>query len=208
MRLAQEAPLTELLGRHGFATAAEVTLRRARRTQEAFALVALDVDTGQRPLHVVGAAIEFALGPTDVGAHIGADPRLGVDLFALLLCGADEPAAEAAVATVRERLAILDGRGAISHGVALWPGAGDSLELLLLRADMALYACHPSSRAGRRSLTPAWVSRAPEGSGLSLAEVRCVCDGCGCHVTAVASQATLSGSCSNCGGYDLTVASA
>jgi GGDEF domain-containing protein len=208
MRLAQRAPLTELLDRHGFATAAELTLRRAGRNGERFALVVLEIDAGEGSLEAVGAAIEGALGTTDLGAPIGADPQPGVNQFALLLPGADEPAADAIADSIGERLGLLDGFYAVSHGVAVWPGAGDSLELLLLRADMALYAFHPSSRAGRRSLTPAWVSRAPEGSGLSLGEVRCVCDGCGSHVTALASQATLSGSCSNCGGYGLTVASA
>jgi predicted signal transduction protein with EAL and GGDEF domain len=208
MRLVPRAPLAELLDRHGFATAAGVILRRAGRTGRRFAVVVLEIDAGERSPKAIEAAIEAALGATDVGAWIGADPQPGINQFGLLLPGADEPEAHAVAEGVRARLALLDDFVSVSHGVAVWPGAGDSLELLLLRADMALYAFHPSSRAGRRSLTPAWVSRAPEGSGLSLAEVRCVCDGCGSHVTALASQATLSGSCSNCGGYGLTVASA
>lgn len=48
-----------------------------------------------------------------------------------------------------------------------------------------------------------WEPRAGGGSAAALGEVRAVCRACGTHVSAVISQATLSGSCGNCGGYEL-----
>ena len=64
----------------------------------------------------------------------------------------------------------------------------------------------PRPTAGRSRLAPVWHPKTAPGSGHALGAVRCVCRGCGAHVDAVASRASLSGTCANCGGYDLDLA--
>ncbi len=51
--------------------------------------------------------------------------------------------------------------------------------------------------------TPVWEPHGGTGSATALGEVRAVCRRCGTHVSAVVARAALSGSCGNCGGYEL-----
>ncbi len=50
---------------------------------------------------------------------------------------------------------------------------------------------------------PVWEPHAGTGSAAALGDVRAACRRCGTHLSAVVSQAALSGSCGNCGGYEL-----
>jgi diguanylate cyclase (GGDEF)-like protein len=136
-------------------------LRRAladgSRTGEPVALMVLDLDgfkpindslghlAGDRVIQEVASQLRAQLSDGDTIA------RLGGDEFALLLPGAGTDAAVAAARTVVDRLrrpVMLDGQPLVvggSVGIAQFPQHGNTPELLLQKADIAMYAAKSAS---------------------------------------------------------------
>jgi len=148
-RHALEDALTGLGNRRAFEQALARTLDRARRHDEAFALVILDLD-GLKAVndhlgHAAGDALlrDFAHA---LRSHVrGHDLlfRLGGDEFALLVPAPDAPLpdvllqrVERAVASIRATHARAD----VSAGVALFPEDGRDAHRLLRAADDRMYA--------------------------------------------------------------------
>ncbi|HEV2076064.1 MAG TPA: HD domain-containing phosphohydrolase, partial [Thermoleophilaceae bacterium] len=84
------------------------------------------------------------------------------------------------------------------------------LEVLEGGADASGSDRPRQSRPGRRHSgrrhhpgIPVWEPRAPRGSGTALGDVRCKCARCGTHGTALVTKSSVSGSCANCGSYEM-----
>jgi len=123
-----------------------------------FALLLLDLDRfkdindtlghhiGDSLLQEVGHRLRGALRATDLVA------RLGGDEFAVALPVADESGARRAAAALLAALdapAEIDGHtlhAAVSIGIALYPDHGDDVDVLLRRADVAMYAAKRGHR--------------------------------------------------------------
>ncbi|HEY1369524.1 MAG TPA: bifunctional diguanylate cyclase/phosphodiesterase [Gaiellaceae bacterium] len=145
-------PLTGLPNRSLFHDRVEHALAGARRNRRAFAVMLLDLDRFKEVNdslgHAAGDAVLCAVGPRLAHELREADTlaRLGGDEFALLLPEVAD--VEAALATGRRICAalqqpfVVDGVTldlAASVGVALHAGADDSVDVLLTRADLAMY---------------------------------------------------------------------
>ena len=145
--LARRDALTGLLNYREFHRRVEERIEAARlEGGKTFAVALFDVDgfkdvndlrghaEGDRVLREVARAIGGARRAGDAAA------RLGGDEFGVLMHDADVEGATALARRMSERV---DGLGegiGISYGVAEWPADGPSKELLLLRADVAMYA--------------------------------------------------------------------
>ena len=144
--LALRDPLTGLPNQRDFDTAVDREIKRVRRHGGEFGVVVLDVDgfsrlnerrgrmEGDRVLRRLGTALTAVSRGSDVAA------RLRDDQFALLLPETAGEGAEATAERVRAEVSRLEPGVSLSHGTAVFPDAGDSKELLLLRADSALAA--------------------------------------------------------------------
>ncbi len=145
-------------GRH-FAELAAAELGRARRHGHPFSVAYMDVDdfklvndnlghsAGDRLLKSVAETMRREVRSIDVVA------RLGGDEFAVLMPETDEQAARAAVARLRQRLA-LSARGhgwpvTFSIGVATWDEPPASFDEMLRRADELMYA---AKRQGKNAV--------------------------------------------------------
>jgi diguanylate cyclase (GGDEF)-like protein/PAS domain S-box-containing protein len=127
------------------------TIAAARRDDTPLALLLMDLDhfkeindtlghhSGDELLRQVGFRLAAAVRSDDTVA------RLGGDEFAILLPGADLASAQRVAASVLEALqapVYLDGRAlgvSASIGIALRPAHGDDADVLLRRADIAMY---------------------------------------------------------------------
>jgi diguanylate cyclase (GGDEF)-like protein len=161
---------TGLLNRRSFMD--ELTRRFDRLEVDALpgALLFIDLDNfkalndtrgheaGDEALRIAGQLLRNLVRPTDLVA------RLGGDEFALWLDGAEELGAAERAEQIRvlgpAALAHLSGPGVapltMSIGVAArWPGRGEDVEMLLQRADEAMYAVKRTGR-GR------WLVARPE----------------------------------------------
>lgn len=149
--------LTNLPNRTLLADRLQQTTLVARREQFSFALIALDLDgfkeindtlghhVGDQLLQEVGTRLRVNLRESDTVA------RMGGDEFTILLPTAGT--IDGAVVTVKKLIEVmkkpvtLDGRAVTigaSFGVAAFPDHGDSPDLLLRRADAAMYAAKRS----------------------------------------------------------------
>ena len=164
--LAHFDPLTGLLNRTRMSELAQLAFAAAGRAAHPVALLFLDLDNfkdiNDALAHSVGDAVlaELAhrlraqLSPQDLAC------RLGGDEFILLLCGVD--AAEAATRAQRLLAAVAapcrieqyDLNLSASIGVAIYPDDGADLDLLLQRADMAMYSAKHAGRNGYRLFAP------------------------------------------------------
>jgi len=159
-RHAETDPLTGLLNRRAFVTAAEREHELAARTGADLTVVLVDLDdfkavndrdghqAGDRLLAELAAAWQDALRPADVLA------RHGGDEFALLLPATAEEGAERVVARLREAHPMT-----WSAGVADW-ARGASLDAAWAVADTKLYEMKRERRA--RVAAPSPVPPRPE----------------------------------------------
>lgn len=150
-------PLTGLSNRLLFRELAQLTLRAAEREKRPVALLMLDLDgfkgVNDRHGHAAGDRVLTQAGKRMVDTVRGSDvvARLGGDEFAILLPGADAAAA-ARVATLL--IAVLSypfpdvsPPVSASVGIARYPQDGTALEVLLERADRALYEAKQAGRS-------------------------------------------------------------
>lgn len=145
--------LTGLVARDFFSQMVNTALVKAQRQQQRFAILMFDLDhfksindtfgheIGDRLLQQVADRLTGLLRDEDVIA------RLGGDEFAVLLMDARTPAIAGLVANkvlraIHEPSYCLDKydmQVTASIGIACYPDAGDSYELLMQHADVALY---------------------------------------------------------------------
>jgi diguanylate cyclase (GGDEF)-like protein/PAS domain S-box-containing protein len=155
----------------------------AGRSHGSVALLVMDLDqfkevndsaghrAGDTLLQLVALRLQEAVRSTDTVA------RLGGDEFAILLVGADIPGAEQAARKILdalERPFVVDGHAldiGASIGVAVHPAHGADAEILLRRADIAMYVAK-----GSRHTQATFASKHEETGGVSrlalMAELR------------------------------------
>lgn len=170
--LAYSDPLTGLANRALFADRLAEAAVEARRDGRGFGLIMLDLDRfkpvndayghagGDLVLQCVAARLQSSLRAGETIA------RLGGDEFAILLRGlmreqAATRVAERVLAAIREPMRMDDGIMVTvdaSAGLAMFPAHGDTVEQLVVAADLALYT---AKSAGRGRL--AWAG--PPASG-------------------------------------------
>jgi diguanylate cyclase (GGDEF)-like protein len=155
---AHHDPLTDLPNRTLFQDRLRQAIARADRDCQPLALLLLDLDrfkevndtfghhTGDQLLQTVAGSLHRTLRTSDTVA------RLGGDEFAVIMNGADAQAAalmadRLGMTLQREQLMVAGHAMPIgvSVGIAMYPTHGDTAELLLQRADVAMYV---AKRAG------------------------------------------------------------
>jgi diguanylate cyclase (GGDEF)-like protein len=151
-RLALHDALTGLPNRVLFRTRTQDAIQTAGRSGEGVAVMILDLDRfkeindtlghhyGDEVLRQVGARLSALLGDDDTVA------RLGGDEFAILLPTVETPAAGVAVAAAARRAIAkhFDVAGVrlelgASVGIACYPEHGQDVDVLMQRADVAMY---------------------------------------------------------------------
>jgi diguanylate cyclase (GGDEF)-like protein len=151
-RLALHDALTGLPNRVELRRRTEQAIHAAARSSGGTAVMLLDLDRfkeindtlghhyGDEVLRQVGARLGGLVGPEDVVA------RLGGDEFAILLRSVDSPAAGVAVAAAARRAIAqpFDVAGVrvelgASVGIAAYPEHGNDVDVLMQRADVAMY---------------------------------------------------------------------
>ena len=155
---AERDPMTQLYNVRTFRALADARIAAAEgRVPLAIAVFDLDGfkrvnDTHGHPavdraLGLVATAVRASLRASDVAA------RYGGDEFILLLDGCDDDAADRIVQRIRRTVAALSiGVGeplTVSVGVATYPSCGRELDVLVARADEALFA---AKRAGKNDV--------------------------------------------------------
>jgi diguanylate cyclase (GGDEF)-like protein len=156
-------PLTGLLNRRYFQERLEEEVARSLRHNRSLSLLMLDVDgfkrfndtyghtAGDEALRLVGEAL------LRIVRHMDVVSRFGGDEFVVILPETDSQAAmhiaerireEVAAAVTASRSARLSAAAAVtvSTGIASYEGQGESGELLLERADQALYKAKAGGR--------------------------------------------------------------
>jgi diguanylate cyclase (GGDEF)-like protein len=163
-RLASEDALTGLFNHREFHEAIDRELERCKRSQGHFSVVLLDVDglkkvndqhghaEGDELLRDVASAILSVCRSSDLACRIGGDE------FAVILPATTSSEAQAVADRLGEELDLIKHKPTISFGVAEWPKDGPTKDLLLLRADTALYA----GKAGSLRQPPGDGGRAPD----------------------------------------------
>lgn len=152
--LARTDALTGVLNRRGFDERMELELRRARRQASPLAVAVADIDKFKQLNDTHGhAAGDYALQA--VAAAIAGDSRevdavgrLGGEEFAVLMPSTDADGAREAAERTRERIAQMrldHGSLTISFGVATL-NDGETADVLIARADEALYAAKQGGR--------------------------------------------------------------
>lgn len=150
-------PLTKLYNRRSFDDQLLQAVSRARRYEDAFTLVTIDLDLfkivndsyghagGDEVLRAIGAAMRRALRQSDVAA------RTGGDEFALILPGGDSDVVAPLIERLRDGVRALDRDLPVdfSVGIASCPGDADTVEALAALADTRLYADKARRRAER-----------------------------------------------------------
>ncbi len=159
-RQATTDPLTGLVNRREFSRRFALDLARTQRDASPLSLVLIDLDHFKRINdqygHAAGDAVLRTLAQLSHGCFRSIDTvgRLGGEEFAVLLPSADLHCAAQAARRLAQRLAETpvehDGQcivAGMTAGVAQRLPGEDSLESLLQRADLALYAGKQAGRA-------------------------------------------------------------
>ena len=163
-RLAHFDPLTGLANRMLFKDRLRAAINRARRNDNPFALLYIDLDgfkqVNDQLGHDVGdeVLVQVAQKMTAVVREDDTVARLGGDEFAIIFNElTDTTQAEILTARVLEALTFtITSQGlelaiSASIGIALFPDHGDSEEALLHAADLAMYHCkHHGKRSYHR----------------------------------------------------------
>jgi diguanylate cyclase (GGDEF)-like protein len=150
-------PLTKLYNRRSFDDQRLQAVSRARRYDEPFTLVTVDLDLfklvndsyghagGDEVLRAIGAAMRHTLRQSDVAA------RTGGDEFALILPGGAGEVLAPLIERLRDSVRALDPDLPVdfSVGIASCPGDADTVEALTALADTRLYADKAQRRAER-----------------------------------------------------------
>ncbi|NGZ06167.1 MAG: GGDEF domain-containing protein [Magnetococcales bacterium] len=173
-RLVHHDALTGLPNRMLFLEHARQLLATAQRTRESFSVLMLDLDRFKQVNDTLGHAAgdQLLIQVTQRLRHTlrGSDllARLGGDEFALLICEQHNPlniaiVAEKIVHALVEPFVILDTRCSIgvSIGIAFYPEHGASVDVLLERADQAMYWVKQNGRNGFGFARPVQVMEDP-----------------------------------------------
>lgn len=157
IRLSAMDPLTGLFNRTLFFAALEREMDRSARSGRGFCLLMLDLDelkaindqlghhAGDLVLREIADRIRSGVRRIDVAA------RYGGDEFVALLPETDPTGGWVLAEKIRLSIAALEIRGmerspTVSIGVVAYPRDGESVDALMVKADLAMYA---SKRAGR-----------------------------------------------------------
>jgi len=141
--------LTGLVNGRGFHELVQKEIYRCKRTGRSFSLAYLDIDNfkstndtlghnaGDAVLRLVGDTLQKSTRKSDSVARIGGDE------FMILLCGADQQSASAAMANIEEALRTELSRGqwpvTLTIGVATFLHAPDTVEAAVQEADDLMY---------------------------------------------------------------------
>ena len=151
--LSRQDTLTELPNRRELLSALDGELQRAGRHGGAFSLVLLDLEqfttynnahgdgAGDEVLRTVADTLRACCRGSDTAARIGGDD------FALLLPETGNAGAQVTASRVRAAIEQLDPPVRIAFGISSFPEAGTSRELMMVRAEMALYAGRTGTQA-------------------------------------------------------------
>ena len=170
IKLAATDPLTGIYNRRAFFEQATKVCRRAEQ-QDLLSAVLFDLDHFKEVNDLYGHAVgDEAIRAVAIGAQqthpiVG---RLGGDEFGILLPGHGLASAVAAAEVLRQRFAELGlktenghARLTCSFGVSEWQ-AGDSIDDLIRRADLALYRAKSEGRDRVGTPPPAaWLKQNP-----------------------------------------------
>lgn len=175
--LARLDPLTNLVNRRGMTELLATEVERIRRQGSAFGVISLDVDNfkqlndsrghnvGDLALSQIADALRASIRPYDHPS------RWGGDEFLVVLSPCDGPTLEAIGARIRSRVE----KDLSRSGLALTVSVGgylaqpaDTVELILQRADEALYTAKTEGRNGLRIASPApWPDAGVDNAGES-----------------------------------------
>jgi diguanylate cyclase (GGDEF)-like protein len=165
VHLAGHDPLTNLPNRRRFQEIIDVALQRGERRVMAILFLDLDKfkyvndtlghDAGDKLLKVVSKRLENCVRSGDTVC------RLGGDEFAILQMGDSQPeSAEALALRITQQLCepvMIGGEQVkigVSTGIAIAPADGTTAEVLLKRADLAVYVAKSSGRNTHRFFVP------------------------------------------------------
>lgn len=146
-QLAVTDPLTGLANYRALLSALDLEIKRCGRTGRSFAVLLLDLDelkkvndvhghlVGSRALCRVGQVLRFYCREVDTPA------RYGGDEFALVLPEATAEGATQTACRIRQQIAKDEEAPpiSVSVGIAVFPEDGDTIEMLISRADHSLY---------------------------------------------------------------------
>jgi diguanylate cyclase (GGDEF)-like protein len=145
--LAQRDPLTGLFNYRELHRRLDQLITDAQADEGGFAVLLMDIDgfkeVNDRRGHAEGDRVLREIADAITASKrrgIDVPARAGGDEFALLLPATDAEGAEATGRRVQQRVDALDEGIGVSFGVAQWPADGPTKEMLLLRADFAMYA--------------------------------------------------------------------
>ena len=147
--------LTKLVNRRQLRTVLAATLQRAKRSEEPFSLIMIDIDhfkafndelghiKGDELLSNLGSFLLANLRATDVAA------RYGGEEFLIILPDTPIEEAEAKAQSVRTAFPASNnggGKVTLSLGVAAWPRDGSTGKEIIDAADRAMYAAKKKGR--------------------------------------------------------------
>ena len=158
-QLATRDELTGLVNRRYFYELADAAIKRALRFQQPLSISMVDIDRfkliNDTHGHAAGDVVLKSFSDTMLKGirEIDVFARLGGDEFVLLLPGASPEHAYEVIERVRltlnsHRIELADTSVSItlSAGIACMGGEGDTLEMIMQRADQALYQSKESGR--------------------------------------------------------------
>ena len=180
--MAYHDPLTGLANRNKLEQFINNTLAQARRHQQEFALLFLDLDrfknindkigheAGDLILQIIAERLRSAVRSTDTVA------RLGGDEFVLVITDVKKTESVALIAQniLKNILQVIVVKGqeiylTTSIGISLYPFDGYNMQTLMKNADLALYRSKEHGRNNYQFYTPEMTSKAQEKMALQNA---------------------------------------